>query len=235
MKKGLVSVTFRQFDNDKIVQICKKADLKYIEWGGDIHVLSGDLAAAKRTAELCRDNGIIPVGYGSYYNAADSISAFIPALDTAKALGAEYIRIWAGRSAEYKENIKNNIKEAVSLSKDAGIAVSLECHRKTATEDADIAVTLAKQTGCLLHFQPNPDISREENLRIIQKTKPYLCACHVFAWEKGDVRLPLSEQSDIWVRYAKAAGDVPFMLEFVCNDSEAALCIDAETLGNLLK
>ena len=64
MKKGLVSITFRKFGTEKIVKICKNADLEYIEWGGDIHVPAGDLPAAEYTAKLCRDNGLIPVGYG---------------------------------------------------------------------------------------------------------------------------------------------------------------------------
>lgn len=235
MKKGLVSVTFRQFGVEKTVCICKKADLKYIEWGGDIHVPAGDTAQAGKTAALCRDNGVIPIGYGSYYNASDGISKFLPALETAKALGAEYIRIWAGKSKEYDASAAENIKRAVGLASDCGMAVSLECHRKTMTENADNAVRLAKECGCRLHFQPNPDAGFEENIDFLRKIKPYLCACHVFAWDKGDIRLPLSDQADIWKEYAKAAGDVPFLLEFVKNNDENALIKDAETLDAILR
>ncbi len=235
MKKGLVSITFRKYGVEKIVDICKQAGLQYIEWGGDIHVPSGDTSAAGKAAKLCADNGLIPVGYGSYYNAADGFSAFLPALESAKTLGAQYIRIWAGRSREYDQSDADNIKKAVDEAKRYGVAVSLECHRKTMTENVDNALRLSEECGCLLHFQPNPDISHKENLRILQKTKPYLCACHVFAWDKGDIRLPLSAHAGRWSEYAATAGDVPFLLEFVQNDSETALCIDAKTLENILK
>ena len=46
MKKGLVTVTFRKLDPYEIIDVCKKAGLEYTEWGGDIHVPSGDTARA---------------------------------------------------------------------------------------------------------------------------------------------------------------------------------------------
>ena len=235
MKRGLVSITFRRLCRDEIARHCHAAELDYIEWGGDVHVPAGDLEAAADAARLCREYGIEPAGYGSYYNAADDFCKFGPVLSTAEALGAGYIRIWAGRGREYDEAAEENIARAVREAADKNIRVSLECHRKTMTEDPRLAVRLAAETGCLLHFQPNPDIGFEENLRALTLFAPHLCACHVFAWDRGDVRLPLSAQARQWREYAKTAPDVPFLLEFVKDDDVNNLYTDAEMLGRILE
>ena len=235
MKKGLVSVTFRGLDCGGIIEFSVGAGLKYIEWGGDIHIPAGDDATALRVNVLSSLAGLKSVGYGSYYNAAASIDRFYPNLNTARALGAEYIRIWAGKSKEYDNNAAENIKTAVCAAVKYGISVSLECHRGTMTEDAEQAVKLARNFGCKLHFQPNPDVSFDENLNTVRAFAPYLCACHVFAWDKGDIRKPLSEQKDEWIEYAKEAPDVPFLLEFVMGDTLNQAYDDAATLGEILK
>lgn len=235
MKKGLVSITFRGLDRETIAGLCVKNGLLYMEWGGDVHVPAGDIRAAEETAELCRRTGIIPVGYGSYYNAASDFSGFGPALQSAAALGASYIRIWAGKGKAYDQKAKENIRRAVDSAADKGVSVSLECHRNTMTEDPDLAVSLAESCGCLLHFQPNPDISFERNLYALRISAPYLCACHVFAWERGDIRLPLSAHAGIWEEYAKEAKDVPYLLEFTADNSAGALVSDAAALHGILE
>ncbi|MCR5694614.1 MAG: sugar phosphate isomerase/epimerase [Clostridia bacterium] len=237
MKTGLVSVTFRRLTRQDIVKLCEKAGLEMIEWGGDVHVPAGDIFAAAEAAVLCERAGIVPQGYGSYYNAADDPELFRPSLVSAKMLGAKYIRIWAGRGLEYSETAEKNIAAAVEASARDGIKISLECHRGTMTENADIGVKLAKNTGCMLHFQPNPDIDFNADLDVLKRYSPYLCAVHVFAWEqalrggvKTEERLPLKARKEQWLRYASEAPDVPFLLEFVRNDSADSFFEDAEAL-----
>ena len=113
MKRGLVSVTFRQLPCEEIIRLCRENGLSYIEWGGDIHVPAGDTEKAAEVAGLCRAAGVTPLGYGSYYNASDDFARFQPVLDTARALGAGYVRIWAGKSREYDRTAEENIKKAV--------------------------------------------------------------------------------------------------------------------------
>jgi hypothetical protein len=43
---GLVSVTFRKLAPAAIVELAVKAQLRSIEWGGDVHVPHGDVRAA---------------------------------------------------------------------------------------------------------------------------------------------------------------------------------------------
>ena len=234
MKAGLVSVTFRKLTQERIVELCAENSLGYIEWGGDIHVPAGYFEAAGSARKLCEEAGIVPLGYGSYYNSCDDFGKFDVQLSTAEILGAEYIRIWAGRSREYDSIAAENIKKCVNAAEAKGLKVTLECHRSTMTEDPELALRLSDETGCLLHFQPNPDITFEENLKALKLTKHRLSACHVFAWERGNIKLPLKAQEAQWREYAKVAGDVPYLLEFVKDDNPVMLKEDAETLRTII-
>lgn len=43
---GLVSVSFRDLDDDRIVELCARAGLQGIEWRGDVHQPHGDTKRA---------------------------------------------------------------------------------------------------------------------------------------------------------------------------------------------
>lgn len=233
MKKGLVSISFRKLSPEEIVELCVKTGLKYIEWGADVHLRPENIERIKAVKSLCEDRGLIPIGYGSYYNAADDFDKFLPNLEAACILGTEYIRIWGGKTAAHDKAAEDNIGRAVSLAKERELTVCLECHRWTMTEDHVLAVKVAEATGCRLHFQPNPDITFEQNLDALKAMKPHLCACHVFAWEKGNVRLPLRDHRGQWLEYIAEAGDVPYLMEFVQDDDPINLVRDAGELAFL--
>src|SRR5215212_11999351 len=95
LTSGLVSVTFRPLAPREIVQLAAAAGLRGIEWGGDIHVPHGDLQAARAVRQITADAGLQVLAYGSYFRFQPA-AAFEPVLETALALGAPLIRIWAG-------------------------------------------------------------------------------------------------------------------------------------------
>src|SRR4051812_33893599 len=109
---GLVSVTFRQLSPPQIVDLAHKAQLQTIEWGADIHVPAGDLVRAREVRGMTVDAGLSITSYGSYFRAGEDDPAdFSPVLESAQALGALSIRIWAGRRgsanavAEYRQQL----------------------------------------------------------------------------------------------------------------------------------
>jgi 3-dehydroshikimate dehydratase len=51
---GLVSVTLRSLPPQEIIALAVKAGMKAIEWGGDVHVPPGDVAAASEIGRLRR-------------------------------------------------------------------------------------------------------------------------------------------------------------------------------------
>ena len=48
----LTSVTFRRMKPEEILRVAARAGIEGIEWGGDVHVPAGDLAAARRVRAL---------------------------------------------------------------------------------------------------------------------------------------------------------------------------------------
>src|SRR5699024_8931423 len=91
----LTSVTFRRMKPEEILRVAARAGIEGIEWGGDVHVPAGDLAAARRVRALCEDAGIPALSLGSYFFLNAGMD-FRPVLETALALGVRDVRIWAG-------------------------------------------------------------------------------------------------------------------------------------------
>jgi hypothetical protein len=69
LRAGLLSVTFRAFDADRIIALARDARLAAIEWGGDVHVPHGDVETAARVRDACAAAGLTVSAYGSYYRA----------------------------------------------------------------------------------------------------------------------------------------------------------------------
>ena len=94
---GLVSISFRKETPQTLIRASREAGLEKIEWGGDVHVPVGDLARAKQVGEETRAAGLDPCAYGSYFRIGISpLDEWQRTIDTALALGAKLIRVWAG-------------------------------------------------------------------------------------------------------------------------------------------
>ena len=97
---GLVSITYRPLTPAQLIALTRTAGLSAIEWGGDVHVPHGNTGAAARVGGMTRGAGLDTISYGTYYKAGTYGSAyadtFAAMLDTADALGAPNLRLWAG-------------------------------------------------------------------------------------------------------------------------------------------
>lgn len=245
---GLVSVTFRKLNYKEIVELCNKAGIHCIEWGGDIHVPTGDYEKAAEVGAYSRAHGIHTFSYGSYYflcKSAKEGMRFSTVLNTAQALGCSTIRIWAGNqgssssSDTYFHEAVSELKEICSTAQKHQIKIALEYHPNTLTDNKESALRLVKSVdspNLFLYWQPNPDISLDERIRELNLLKPYICNVHVFSWEIGGIRYPLSHGTKEWHKYLKITDtpEIPYMLEFVKDDSEEQFLDDAETLKRIL-
>ncbi len=234
MKSGLVSVTFRGKNTDEIIALCKKNAVDVIEWGGDVHVPSGDYENAEKVGRQTRENGIEVFSYGSYYRLGEQKEwkeEFKKVLKTAVCLQCNYIRIWAGtvssRNAEnaYFQRLEEELKQICKMAAEKKMNIALEYHRNTLTEDWQSALRLIKETAepnLFLYWQPNPDISHEERMNELCHLKEMICNVHTFFWEKGNIRKPLEDGVNYWKDYTHILKekDIPYMLEFVKDDEE---------------
>lgn len=252
---GLVSITFRQLGVDEILALLRRTELPAVEWGGDVHVPAGDVAAARRTAAATADHGVRVVAYGSYYRAGDHDPGYFDAvLRSAVALGAPRIRIWAGPAGsadvtgERRARVVDDVRRITELAAGEGVEIAVEHHPGTLTDTLDSALGLyadVGHSGLRPYWQPRLGVGPAEAVREVEALLPGLVTVHVFSWTADGVRLALGDGAPLWqpvldtVRGASDAGgpgdtERYALLEFVQDDDPEALVRDAVTLRSWL-
>lgn len=232
---GLCSVTFRQLTADEVIAAAVGAGLECIEWGGDIHVPTGDTARAEDAARRTADAGLTVASYGSYWRADEDIT---PVLDSAAALGADRVRIWAGRigSAEATEverhAITDAIAEASASARDLGITLALEYHSGTIADTPDAVRRLLDDVpGLRTYWQPTVGAPDEVALHEYDLLRDAVAAVHVFSWWPTTQRLRLAQRESLWSPLFRTAAEPrDALLEFVPHDDPDLLALEAATL-----
>lgn len=241
IRPGLCSVTFRQLTPARVVELSVDAGLEVIEWGGDVHVPPGDAERAADVAEATRDAGLAVCSYGSYFRSGAD-EALAPILDSAQALGADRVRVWAGRvdsrdaTPEQYAQIVSRLRDAAAEAADRGITLALEFHRGTAADTPDATLRLiADVPGLTTYWQPSVDAPDAVALAEYDALAAHTSAVHVFSWWPFDRRLRLAERESLWHPLFAAAAAQPApprdaLLEFVPDDDPDLLAAEAATL-----
>ncbi len=249
-KTGLVSISFRKLTPNEIIQLVSKAGQQGIEWGGDVHVPHGDLATATQVARATRDAGLEVACYGSYYRLASDkpenpeVQAV---LDTAIALGAPTVRVWAGTkgSASADETdwsrVVDKALEAAELFHKHGIKLVYEYHGNTLTDTIASSQRLLKETehpAIASLWQPPIRTTHQQCLDSLEGVMGHLANVHVFHWSfdaAGKVyRQALECGEPLWLDYLKRIAQLResryCLMEFVANDDPEQFLKDARTL-----
>lgn len=243
---GLVSVTFRKKTPQEIVALCEKAQLKAIEWGGDLHVPPCS-ANAKEIRSMCQSAGIEICSYGSYYRVTQPMEELYACLDTAHELGTKIVRIWCGPkgSAAAEQDgdramIVDSLLRCAEAARERSLTLALEYHGNTLTDDRNSVKRLVWETESVsdalsFYWQPRWDWTTPERLSSLDDVRSRLSHLHVFTWaheKEGIVRLPLEKGAFIWENVLSTfSEDHHALLEFVENDSDEALLRDAASLN----
>jgi sugar phosphate isomerase/epimerase len=251
ISSGLCSITFRKLDRRQVVDLTKEGGLSCIEWGGDIHVPPGGGEPAAEAQRLTLEAGLQIGPYGSYYRAGESEEpgfSFASVLESAAALGAPIIRVWAGMRdrAEADEacvdRVAKDLHRISALAAERGILVAPEFHDNTLTNRAESMLEIlqrADHPNLRAHWQPRHGQPVETGLAEIAALAPWLYHVHVFQWwpDPSQRRL-LAEGRERWTRFFRAIGAVPgvrfALLEFALNDEPEAFLQDARTLREIL-
>jgi 3-dehydroshikimate dehydratase len=249
---GLVSVSFRELDVDRIVEMCLEAGVQGLEWGGDGHVPHGDLALAREVGEKTRSAGLVVAAYGSYYRAGHSEGeglAFADVLASANGLGAPTVRIWAGRAGSEqidsigRQSVVDDSRRVAGMAAAEGITVSFEYHANTLTDTNDSAALLLDEVdhpNIRTFWQPPNGKDHAYHLEGLSRCleSGRLTSVHVFQHWPGKERQPLMAGAGPWREFIAAlrgpAGRRFLCLEFFKDDDPAQLLEDAATLGRLL-
>jgi 3-dehydroshikimate dehydratase len=244
VKTGLTSVTFRKLPAEEIVRLAQQAGLHGIEWGGDVHVPHGDVRRARQVQQLTMDAGLEVSSYGSYYRVGceDPALPFDPLLETALALGAPVIRVWAGdrgsaaADRRWWDAVVEDARRIAILAGQAGLTAAFEYHEETLTDTTSSACKLMDAIGqdCMrCYWQPPVKLNHPACTASLQAISPWLSHIHVFHTLDG-VSGPLGAGAGEWAAYMEVIQALPGMhyclLEFVKDDSPCQFLEDAQAL-----
>ncbi len=246
---GLVSVSFRGLDRNKIIELTKENGLVAIEWGGDIHVPAGETEVAHTTGEQTRENKLEVAEYGSYYRIGVSDPDEIHGVAaSARALGTDIVRVWAYNkgsadvTADEYEIAVADARRICAIYPD--LTFCTECHNNTLTDDYNANLRLLEDVNMpnfAAFWQPNQYRDHNYNLESVRILAPFVKAIHVFAWE-GNAKYPLAHHRDRWVEYLRAFAeccdenaDVALMLEFMHDNDPESLSSTAKTLKEIVE
>lgn len=254
IRPGLCSVTLRASTIDEVARVAHRCGLRGIEWGGDVHVPPGDLAAAARARAATRAAQAVVGSYGSYLFATGvpSSSEMQEVLRTAVALGAPNVRVWAGFGVEPDTDacreIVAGIAEFSAAAAEREITVGLEFHGGTPT--ATVAGTRAlldaiDAPNLFTYWQPpywRAPTSPVADGAEVTELGPRLSHLHVYEWAGLEDRRPLVEGAARWRSVLQAAGSINggwasdrfAFCEFVAGDDVDALSQDAAILVGLI-
>jgi 3-dehydroshikimate dehydratase len=254
IKTGICSVTLAKKSVGEVIAIVKKAGLEGIEWWGKDHVPHGDTAIAAKVKSLTDAAALKVSSYGSYYRAGVSEAeglSFARVLDTAVALGAPTIRVWAG-NLNYSEADESFVAQVVSdsmriadMAAKAGLTLTFEFHGGTLTDTNEGAIKFAsmiEHSAVYFSWQPPQGYSTEYCLAGLEALLPRLNTIHAFHWtlssEGGYQRHPLASGLDRWGKYIdvirRSGRDHFALLEFVKDDSPEQVIEDGKTLRKFL-
>lgn len=252
LKTGLVSISFRKLSAPELIEEVVKAGQQGLEWGGDVHVPHGNVKVAEQVARWTRDAGLETAAYGSYYRVGPTENSpeIEAVLDSAEALGAPAVRVWAGNkgSAEAgprdRQRVIEDTKRICELAAKRAIRIAFEYHGGTLTDDigssVDLLEALPLENLDSLWQPPNgqPEEVCEKSLLSIL---PRISNVHVFHWGEGGFqdRHLLSEGKERWTRYFQLLAEDPkprwALLEFAKDDLLDNYHRDARVLHDLVQ
>jgi len=246
---GLCSITFRNLSISEVIELSKRAGLDGIEWGGDVHVPPGNLSLAASVRAETEAAGLCVCSYGSYYRATSEDVPFSDVLESAVALGAPVIRIWAGNKSsadatqEDRDDFAEHIRRAVIASREFDITIALEYHGGTLTDTQESAHRLLKEVGLTdlkLYWQPRTGGDLDKDIVELNASLHHLSHVHCFHWGKAgwNDRKSLLDGVSAWKAYLdiirQVEGDRYVLFEFMKDDSPQQLIEDAQVLCSLL-
>lgn len=243
MRIGLCSVSFRALNPDQVISLAANAGLESIEWGGDIHVPPGCAGIAAEIARRASDEGLVSCSYGSYFRASEG-EDFDAILDSAQALGATRVRVWAGdvgsevADACHFARVADRLHRAAESATSRGISLALEFHGGTLADTPASTLRLLEAIGhpsFSTYWQPSIGVADSIAMAEYRALAHKVSAAHVFSWWPTTQRLRLSDRAGLWKEFFTecASSDNPpsdALLEFFVDDDPALLAGEAAAI-----
>lgn len=241
---GLVSVSFRSETPERILQEMVAVELKYIEWGSDVHAPCDDLDRLYEIATLQEKYGITCCSYGTYFRLCITPIEELPKyIQAAKILGTDILRLWVGTKSpwmwteEEKQTLFDQSRQAAKIAEEAGVTLCMECHRNTYTETKEAARELMEEVNSpafIMYWQPHSTNTQEENIEYTRMLREYTTHIHTFYW-KGSEKYSLAAGIEEWRTYLREfSGNHKALLEFMPDGKIESLCYETEILREII-
>lgn len=245
-KIGFTTVTFRKKSRREICEIAVKNNIKFIEWGGDVHLPPNDINALRDVLSLQEEFGLTAASYGTYYRLGEeNYSLWESITDTANAIGAKIIRIWQGTKASADVNeseflsMVNETKKLADAASQKGLTVAFEFHNGTNNDNGKSSVEFLKavnKQNVKTYWQP---FSTDDDISNLKAVIPYLACVHIFEWNENGKRYSLKHGSKKWQEIFKIIDESktnPYLImEFVKHDSKRQFAKDLKHLRVLTR
>lgn len=245
---ALCSSTLRSLTVESVAEFAADSSVAAIAWGSDHHVPVGDVVTARRAAALTAAAGLRVAAYGSWFRlGVDAIADFGRVLETARALGAPRIRVFAGATGfaestgEQWRAVVESTRAAATRAAEFGVELVFEIRPGTLTDGAMAIERLLAEvdrSNVLIFWAPAVGVNDAHSLESLDRLLPKVAAVHVFSWRPGNVRFPLSERPGLWRgvvdRLATTGREVDVFLEFVPNNDMVALLRESSNLRDMV-
>ncbi|HEU0207030.1 MAG TPA: TIM barrel protein [Pseudolysinimonas sp.] len=242
---GVCSVSLRALEPSDVIAEVARTGLDGIEWGADIHVPVGDARRARAVADETEAAELRVLSYGSYWRAEDN--DFGRVLETAHALRAPRVRVWAGSTGSAEATARSRtatidrLRDAADSAADAGIELGTEFHSGTLTDTTSSAADLVREIGhpnLRTYWQPPIGMDDDRALASLGSLIDSTSSIHVFSWWPQTERRRLAERESLWAavcaRLLGSAGPHDMLLEFLPDDDPRLLAPEGEYLRDLL-
>lgn len=242
---GLTTVTFRKKTRLEICEIACDNHIKYIEWGGDVHLPPDDESALQEAISLQKEFDLTAISYGTYYRlGAENYSLWEKIVNAADKIGAKIIRIWQGDCSSQKvgkeklQAMINETQKLADIADEKGLIVAFEFHKNTNNDSGKSAVGFLRavnKPNVKTYWQPFSTDGDTENLKAVL---PYLVCVHVFEWNEKGKRYSLKHGREKWKNFIDIInnGNIRpyYIMEFVKHDSERQFAKDVKFLREML-
>jgi len=249
IKAGLSSITLRRYGIAEVVRYAVDAKLSVIEWTADPHVPHGGIEAAREAATRTLDAGLEIAGYGAYYRCGEPAVSppFEQVLETALALQAPSVRVWAGRKPSatapgtYWKAVARDLERVAKLAAAANCPVSLEYQDHTLNDCPEgwRQIMEAGDYGAVTsYWQPTTATEEKHRVDVLNEMLRHVANVHVFVWDHG-VRVPLARGEREWFRIFELLADDTrrdhcALLQLVEKDRPEHFMRDAATLRDIV-
>lgn len=258
-KTGVCSISFRKYSIEEIIAATAAAGLDGIEWGGDVHVPAGDVAAAAAVRAATEAAGLQCLSYGGYYRLGSGTpEEFDGLLACAEVLGVRDVRIWGGSkdseelTGEEWAALVTEAKACAAKAQEKGLVLSLECHNWSLTNTWQSARKFVEEVGSpalRMYWQPNQFRNELYDLEAARQLADIVTNVHVFSWQYADiydkttaiVYKPLAVHNEEWEKRLtilqdklRPDEDHAMILEFMHDGDIRSLPATAEVLNGWL-